>query len=1107
MTSVDQEARDRIEAAHNETLFVDAGAGTGKTTAHVSRVVYLVAHGHLASVRELAAITFTENAATELRTKIREALELAERERTGEQKKRCALALRQLDDAAITTLHGFAARLLMDAPLEAGLPPGFGIDDGVRASIVRDRWWRGVLDELLDDATLAETWRGAFTLGMKHGDLEPIVSAFDANWDLLEGVAFSSVSPRQVELAPVLEPLRELRTYCAGKGPAGDGLTHHVDTVLMPALAEAEKETDTLQVLALFAGIKITSGAGKGPAWAAAGLDKSIVVQHCKTAHAATETVLADYREAIATTLVERLRLAVLEHACERQRVGRLWFHDLLVLVVRMLRSNDHVRDAMHARWSAILVDEFQDTDPLQVELVHLIAGNGDKGWHEQDVDGGRLFFVGDPKQSIYRFRRAEVQLFGDVRDRVGKDTTSLLTLSENFRSRPAVLQAVNAVFQQLLANDPQIPYVELHPHREPVPDVGPDVLLLGTAHEANMSVIREAEARHVAATLHRARHAGWTVSRPKDDERDPVATYADMAILVPTRTSLSALEDALDREGVPYRIMSRSLVWQTDAVRDLITVLQSIDDPTDAVALVAALRHPMFACNDDELAAWAVGGGAWRYDAPAPDALSDSGVAAAMMMLRGYHALRWWLPVNVLLDRIVRERRVVELTSAYRRPRDHWRRVRFVTDQARAFLDSGGSGLTAFLRWAHEQIEGEADAIETVAPERDDDAVQILTIHGSKGLEFPIVALTGINVGPRNDAKVLWRSGSAPAVRPRKGFETTGHDDASAREKLAAAAEEVRLLYVGMTRAMDHLVVSLHHKAKGGGNNHAARLYLLLDSLLAAGAVHETEPFAVPPTMLPESGGTPAAALPDREVFVAQRRTLLKSARNSLPTTATGLVLEADEAAMSEEPTDALTGVSAPEAADEPLPRPVARSGATLGSAVHRALELVNLSTKDESVIRTAATAACAELGVPRLVNEVLARVGTALASDVVRAAAATERHWKEVSVVAELDGRIIEGLIDLLYDTPDGLIVVDYKTDGVRSAAEVDVKVAHYSPQLTAYARAVAAAAGRPVQSAILLFVGRTSVVASDVLGGFGPAGATGPVPAVETRRRDSP
>lgn len=1087
MTAADQAARDQIELEHDQTLFVDAGAGTGKTTALVARVVSLVEEGHLTSVRELAAITFTENAATELRTKIREALEFAARQPTGDKAANCARAVSELDDAAITTLHGFAARLLMDAPLEAGLPFGFGIDDAIRASIVRDRWWRGVLDEMLANPTLAETWRGAFTLGMKHWDLEKIVSAFDANWDLL-GDAFAAAPAEQINVPSLLRPLGELRDYCAGQGPAGDALTLRVDTVLMPALAEAEHGADGLQVLALLSGLKISSNVGNAPAWQASGLDKTVALGHCKATSAAVESAVDAHRGGIATTLVEYVRHAVRQHACERQRVGRLWFHDLLVLAVRMLREEADVRAAMHARWMKILVDEFQDTDPLQVELVHLIAGGGETSWRQQQVEGGRLFFVGDPKQSIYRFRRAEVQLFGEVRGKVGaaassRETIPQPTLTENFRSRPGVIKAVNTAFATLFAADPLVPHTELVAHREPVTDPGPDVLLLGGPHDANMSVIREAEAQHVAATLRRAREDKWLVSE-RDEPQPRPATYADMAILVPTRTSLSALEDALDREAVPYRIMSRSLVWRTDAVRDLVSVLQVIDDPTDAVALVAALRHPMLACSDDDLAAWAVGGGAWRYDAPAPPTLSTSRVAQAMEVLRGYHDVRWWLPVNVLLDRIVRERRVVELTSAHQRPRDHWRRLRFVTDQARAFLDSGGTGLTAFLRWAHEQIEGDADAVETVAPERDDDAVQILTIHGSKGLEFPIVALTGINVAPRNDSPVLWRPGAVPAVRPRKGFETAGYEDAKAQEKAQAAAEEVRLLYVGMTRAMDHLVVSLHHKATGGGDNHAVRLHHLMEPLMTAGAVHEAAPTPAPAS--PASKDSVAAtttAGPDRQTFLAERSASLAAARASLPTTATGLVVEAGEEAVKQEPADPLTGVSSPEAADEPLPRPVARTGATLGSAVHRALELVDLSTKDDAVILAAAAGACAELGVPRLMSEVVARVRAALASDIVQAAAVA-RHWKEVPIVAELDGRIVEGLIDLLYETPDGLVVVDYKTDGVRSSADIDTLASHYSPQLSAYARGVSEATSRDVVAAILLFVGQAETHAHNVL-----------------------
>jgi ATP-dependent helicase/nuclease subunit A len=1096
---VDDDARKEIVAGHDKTLFVDAGAGTGKTTKLVERVVEVVASGYLGSIANLAAITFTENAATELRTRIREKLEDAARSRDGIEQERCVRALRELDDAAITTLHGFAARLLMDAPLEAGLPPGFGIEDEVRASIARDRWWRSQLDDWLDDPSLAEVWRIAFTLGLKLSDLESLVTAFDSNWDLLENRPFDAAAVPAIDSESILAPLRELVAYAADQAPEDDGLARHIETVITPLLREASAESDPLQVLQMVSVTRITSGAGSKAVWDAAGLNKLHAVDLAKAANDACTAQLSACRVAVTTVLVERLRQAVIDHAAARQRGGHLWFHDLLVLAVGLLRNNGSIRAAMHDRWRAVLVDEFQDTDPLQVDLVHLIAGTGDGDWQLVDVPGGGLFFVGDPKQSIYRFRRAEVGLFGDVRSHHGKPEC-LLTLRQNFRSRPTIIDAVNAVFQDLLGDDPEIPYVELHANRAEVSgDAGPDVLLLGGSHAANMAIVREAEAEHVAVTLRRA-HETWTVSREEWDERPPVASYADMAILVPTRTSLSALEDALDRQGVPYRIMSRSLVWQTDAVRDLITVLQAIDDPTDVVAVVAALRHPMFACSDDELSAWAVAGGGWRYDVSAAEELTTSPVAEAMTALNRYHRLRWWLPVNALLDRILRERRAVELTSVHRRPRDHWRRVRFVVDQARAFLDSGGAGLTGFLRWANEQIEGGADAIETATPERDDDAVQILTIHGAKGLEFPVVALTGIHVGPMDRVKVIWSAEAAPEVRLRKGFDTQGFEGAKPDEKAAEDAEDRRLLYVGMTRAMDHLVVSLHHKEKKNGviDNHAMLLSTKMAKMVAAGAVHEVETPSLPDSGEDGEHVPPASPLSpaDREAFIQRRRQLIAHVRKSLPTTATGLVAEREAAAATaedatdedravdatQEPVDPVDAVSSGEAADAPVPRPVARSGATLGSAVHRALELVDLATDSVDEIRRACLTACAEGGVPQLVDEIEARVRSALTAPIVQEAA-HRRSLKEVPIVAELDGRIVEGFIDLVLERADGLVVVDYKTDAVRSQHEQEAKVAHYAPQLRAYAAALSAATGRPVAGAQLLFCGRTAASAVDV------------------------
>jgi ATP-dependent helicase/nuclease subunit A len=1095
---LDQEARDRIVGAHDANLFVDASAGSGKTRQLVDRVVSMVACGYLTSVSRLAAITFTENAATELRTRIREALEAASSTgspetgssatgRTAQEQARCALALTELDDAAITTLHGFAARLLTDAPQEAGLPPGFRVQDATGASIDRDTWWRSLLDDWYSDETLATVWRAGLTLDLNPASLKEVLASFDGNWDLLANRPIAIRPVPTVNAEAMLQPLRQLVAYAGGRGPGADRLTERIDGILTPLLREASAETDPLQVLAVLRSAPLKD-VGVAGAWKKAGLDKATACAFLGQARDAVNAQLTACRAAVASTLAERLRQAVLGHAAARRDRGELWFHDLLVYAVGMLRDNNEIRAAVRERWPVICVDEFQDTDPLQVELVHLIAGLDEGSWADAAIDSGRLFFVGDPKQSIYRFRRAEVGLFAQVRDRYDGGR---LTLVHNFRSRPGVLQIINELFGRLLGDDAAIGYDPLHAARQAVAgDPGPDVLLLGGPSAQRISEIREAEADQVASTLARA-HGSWLTGGPPETSRP--ASFGDMAVLVPTRTSLGQLEDALDRYAVPYRIMSRSLIWESDTVRDLITVLQAIDDPADPVALVAALRHPMFGCSDDDLVAWKQAGGTWRYDLPAAGDAAESAVAGAMAALRRYHDLRWWLPVNVLLDRIIRERCAVELTAAHRRPRDHWRRLRFLTDQARMFLDdggggnggggNGGGGLTGFVRWALEQIDRAADAIETVTPERDDDAAAILTIHGSKGLEFPIVALTGINTPPLTRGQVVWPADGPPEITLQKEFKTPGFAAAQQAEKALDQQEQLRLLYVGMTRAADHLIVSIHHHPPRHGkpDTHAMRLSQMLPVLEAAGASCEPAGRPVPAGVPVPAAAADGASAEARRRFLASREELLRSVRTRLPTTATGLAEAA--AGESQEPADSLEAAvsdSADPVAGWPAAGwPAARSGATLGSTVHRALEILDLAAAADQAVGQAVTAACAELGAGRLAGEVRSRVQAALAAPIVQLAA-TRRHWKEVPVIAELGGRVVEGFIDLVIETDDGLVIVDYKTDSAGSAADIEAKAQHYAPQIRAYAQALALATGLRIAPPQLLFCAASSTSA---------------------------
>ena len=296
--------------------------------------------------------------------------------------------------------------------------------------------------------------------------------------------------------------------------------------------------------------------------------------------------------------------------------------------------------------------------------------------------------------------------------------------------------------------------------------------------------------------------------------------------MLIPTRTSLPALEDALESAGLPYRVESSSLVYASPEVRDLLTVLRAIDDPTDEVAIVAALRSPMFGCGDDDLVTHRSADGSWDYRTPPPDdADPDGPVAAGMRSLRRLHDERWWHDVSGLIQRVLAERRLLELALDDRRPRDVWRRLHFVTDQARVFTDAYGTDLRRYLAWAEVQCAEDARVVEAILPESDDDAVRIMTVHASKGLEFPIVVLSGLNVADRSrrsGVDVLWNE-TTPEVRLSKQASTPGYDQLATVEDTMESYEQLRLLYVAATRARDHLVVSLHHKR--GTSCHAARL------------------------------------------------------------------------------------------------------------------------------------------------------------------------------------------------------------------------------------------------------------------------------------------
>ncbi len=1117
----DQAARDRIATDLGSTLFVEAGAGSGKTRALVERVVALIGSG--VAMENIAAITFTEKAGAELRDRIRDRLHSPDVQ--GALGAAMAeAALRQLDGAAVGTLHSFAQRLLSEHPVEAGLPPSVEVLDDIGSQIEFDLRWRDFLDVLLDEPAMGPTLLGLEVQGVSLKQIRALAVQLNENWDRLESLDFHhepDLPPVDVtETLKALDLLVGIRAFCMDPG---DKLLARIDTIAkhrnrLLALTGEAAPTDhatadrTDRIEALLALERECKGAnlGKAASWDGQVQNARDGIKRLK---AICERSLRSASEAALKRLVARLATFTLSAAEERRARGRLEFHDLLVRARQVLRHDTHgpaVRAALRDHYRCLLVDEFQDTDPIQVELAALL-GCGDPapataGWAEMVPDPGRLFFVGDPKQSIYRFRRADIATFLEARDWTsGQDRGRIEGLATNFRSARPIIDWVNAVFRELIqpVEGSQPEYAPLGAVREPVPR-GPAVTVLGVQPigiegRSYAAELRRREAESVAQAVAAALRDRWDVDGGSPSEPAPrPARLGDIAVLIPSRLSLGALEDALDAAGIPYRAESSSLVYSTREVRDVLSALQAVADPTDELALVAALRSPLYGCGDDDLAHWRLAcRGRFSLLGRLPeDAPADHPVADGIAHLAELHRAKRWTSPPTLIDRLVRERGAFETAVAGGRPRDVWRRLRFVIDQARAWADAGGTNLRDYMAWARLQGADNARVTETILPETDDDSVRILTVHAAKGLEFPIVVLSGMSTrlsAPARGPSVAFDASGEPVVRMRGGIESENYEAWKPIDEQMDAHERLRLLYVACTRARDHLVVSLHRRDPGEtGKKENSAAWALADAGAAeAGAVDgSTFLGAVDEDVVPADGRSapgapPRVPLPERGEWEHERDRCL--ARAAVPLAVSPTALSAGGGGAAGDGAAADGGAAAddpgldkdPDDSEQP-PWSKGRYGTAIGRAVHGVLQDVDLAT-GEGLDALADRQAAAE-GVSGR-SRIVAGLARAALDTAVAREAASSQHWRELFVAAPFSERLVEGYVDLVYRGPDGLVVVDWKTDTIAGDDGVDAKLDRYRLQGAAYAAALEAVTGEPVARMVFVFLDRAGAIEAEL------------------------
>ena len=1100
LSPIDAQARRIIGEQLDETLFVEASAGTGKTASLVGRVVNLVTTGRT-TLDRIAAITFTEAAAAELRDRVRQGLEeaSADESRSEEERSRCRQGITDLDQAAIRTLHAFAASLLHERPLEAGLPPAFETTDEVAAGIKFNEAWDTWLDAVLEeDSPLASHLALALTLGMTLPQLKDASLEFHRNYNDLTDVKFEAVAPAQTAAVGMLvDQMPEVERLCQfSRIGASDPLYGHVQSKLgaIRRLAEARPSSPTAYRLMLRI-LPLKYSRGRQGDW---NVDPQTGDNACsalknllKELDDATSGEIAQARRAVLTPVLEGLREFALNYARQRRAEGRAEFHDLLAWAHELLRDNLEVRDHFRRRFSHLLIDEAQDTDPIQAEIAMFLAEYVPEGqpatsrpmaWELITPEKGKLFVVGDPKQSIYRFRRADVAQMKRLQQRMEGAGGRTVSLVQNFRSQKRLIAWVNRLFEAWMREDRnegggagyfQVRYEAMSARWEG--DIGdpfqPRVWALAdTEVEDRIDAIRRQEAEDIGGLLRQIVDQQWQTLNLEATEATgreayrPVK-YSDICILMPSRTGLQILERGIEGQDIPYRLESASLIFETQEIRDLLNCLKAIDDPADQVATVAALRSPAFGCSDVELLRHYEDGGRFDY-LQIPEEDRHGPVSEALDTLREFHRARVWDSTGALIDRFVRERELMEAAVGHPRMREQWRRYRFMVEQAWKFAAAGGSSLRAFVEWVEDQIIERARVTEALVPESDEEAVRVMTIHASKGLEFPVVILTGINsASSSRTSTALFDRGQGRVevgLGPRDHrFVTAGYEELAERETLMSKAEHVRLMYVAATRARDHLVVSLRRSTSGRGAKAAAAA--ISEYLAGAPELWESVDLSCPPQPPEtdsEDGGQDSAAPAEHSVearaqWEERRKNLISEMGRPSFAAATALGRQKQEDKEERE---------------TPEPWRRGRAGTSVGRAVHAVLQSVDLATGD-GIADSARAQAVAE-GVPGQEGEIARLSRIAVESDVVKRAVASGCLWREVPVAVSTGGGSLHGFIDLLFEEDDGLVVVDYKTDSV-GASETAESVLRYRLQGGAYAHALRQVTGKQVKEVVFLYL----------------------------------
>ncbi|HVT44889.1 MAG TPA: UvrD-helicase domain-containing protein [Thermoanaerobaculia bacterium] len=1054
------EIRREPEVGERRNLVIEAGAGTGKTTRIVREILSILLESPMLRPERIALLTFTEKAAAEIADRIRHALtdlhsglergrprwpsdagvpifEIPS-DRIGPMREACESHLRQLDRFRSQTIHSFCQMLIRQFPVEAGVNPSFSIIQGSELARFQDRVWSAWLrEETKAGAPRAVIDQWEIVLQHLRGvdRIRASILALLSKRDLLADDSYSlgHISEAAPAIREAISAIRALPsdTIANLKEPFAHEIAGYLRSRRVPPDATLEEWIDYLapiaeplarvhrsRVGALREALKFLGGEGSG--------ENRSTVHDQLAGHRAAVAL-----RAMAVRFIARLDQEKLEH-------GVVDYDDLLLRAL-VLVENDRVVSELRKKFDYIFVDEFQDTDRVQARIIDRLAR--DDGGR---LVGGKTVLVGDPKQAIYSFRRADPETYEQTVQTFLAEGAQKESLDRQYRSDPSLVHDINAMFAMLFST-PSSPNVARPLYRPPlIPARSSD----GRSPAARITFIRERGSEDGQAgggeeTTHLQQGraiAEWIETRRAAD----ASSYGRFAILFRRMTRVEDYLDALERRGIPYALPPTRLFLDRRPSVDLLSVLAAVAAPSDRPALIGAARSPYFAIPDDEIV---------RYYLLPETEREGSTFGAFLQRIGDYAEESRHFGVAELIGRIIDDCDIeawYEVTPGGGQSLLHLERLRDIAGEFD--LNSGGSVADFVMELARRREE--ADEADASWIDEKTDAVKIMTVHAAKGLEFETVIIPDLSARVRNDQLRLF------AIEEPRSLVLTGRlkplaasfrfsSDTKCLDDICSdrlEAEMHRLFYVAVTRAKSDVVFACE-----SGRQHNTGFWKAITSIfgLDPRGFEAFWPAEERETVVElKAGGTIVRALfaqidPEardeagapRFVHAAFERLAAEPIPPGLP-------------ARTTEPPPRL-GVG-----EAKKLRAAARNRLS-GTLLHRLLEVWDGESDPAALLETLA----GEVGAsPRDLERASRRVESLRSSSLLERLRRAETVGRELVIhYADEGGRLVEGRIDRLLREDGSWLVVDYKS-GRRDA----VRGAEDDEQVRAYCRAISSMTG---------------------------------------------